>query len=263
MQTYGQKLSSHKFLLISLVGIAALIVISNLLSEDVASAVGHWSYVPVVGSLVILSLIITSKSKLKGSHGTAWTLFTIFAVSWFIAELLWSINEVILDIDPYPSNADYFYVLGYPLYFAFMIFYLKPFRKLISKKLVAGTSIAAIALLVPSVYLAFDDELGIADFENILGLSYPVGDAIIFATALIGISLFFKGKVNFLWTAMSFGIICLIIADTAFLFIGVLDDVYYVGHPIEILFLWTYLLLAFGVYENIKIFQIKKLRTKN
>jgi len=226
----------------------------------VASPVGHWSYVPVAGSLVILSIIIAVKSKLKGSHGIAWTLFAIFAISWFTAEMLWSVNEVILEIDPYPSNADFFYVLGYPFYFAFMIFYLIPFRTAISKKMIFGVSLASMVLLIPSMYMAFDDEFSLSDVENVLALGYCIGDAIVLATALIGISLFFKGQVNFLWTALSFGIICLIIADSGFLF-TTLDDFYYVGHPIEILFLWTYLLFAFGVYENIKIFEIKKLQT--
>jgi hypothetical protein len=69
--------------------------------------------------------------------------------------------------------------------------------------------------------------------------------------------LFFRGKVNFLWSLICIAIMLEIIADTVFLFITI-DDVYYQGHPVDILFIWFYVILSFGVYHHITIFKDHK-----
>ncbi len=50
------------------------------------------------------------------------------------------------------------------------------------------------------------------------------------------------------------GIISDVIADTLFLFLA-LEESYYPGHPIDILFVFAYLFFAFGVYSHIKLYR--------
>jgi hypothetical protein len=49
-------------------------------------------------------------------------------------------------------------MIGYPFYFAFVIYYLKPFKNFISKKLVVSTSLIAIAVLIPNLYMKIQNE---------------------------------------------------------------------------------------------------------
>lgn len=81
------------------------------------------------------------------------------------------------------------------------------------------------------------------DFLNSCLLLYPISDAIMIIPALIGIALFFKGEVNFMWTLVCLGILSVFIADTVF-FLAQFDDTYYTGSPTEILFLWTCIFLS-------------------
>ena len=94
-------------------------------------------------------------------------------------------------------------------------------------------------------------------FNVAVATIYPVFDAIIIVPALVGVSLFFKGKVNLMWTLFCFGIALLFAADTAFLF-AQNDDTYYTGNPMEVLFSWNYILLSFGVYYHLALFQKQK-----
>ncbi len=48
--------------------------------------------------------------------------------------------------------------------------------------------------------------------------------------------------------------LCLLaIADTLYI-IFALDDLYYPGHPVDILYLFSYTFYVFGAYANIKLF---------
>jgi hypothetical protein len=123
--------------------------------------------------------------------------------------------------------------------------------------MIAVSLLVAAAVLVPNLYMAFDNGSGEDQLSIILGAIYPVADAIVLVPALIGVMLFFGGRVNFLWSLMLLGVIVEVIADTGFQYFS-LDNSIYTGHPIDILFLWSYVLFSFGVYDHIKIFKTEQ-----
>ena len=227
---------------------------ANFFGKDIAKIVGNSLYLPVAGTAVILSLILAYRFRAKGAHGKAWIIFTAFIVSWFVAEQLWMLYDLVYNIDPFPSTADLFYLTGYPLYFVFMMFYLKPVKKAISKKMLVSTSLISIAMVVPTIYFAIDVGSDMSEFERALAASYPIADAIILVPAMIGMVLFFKGEVNFMWSLMCLAIILNVVADTGFLITN-LDDSYYTGGILDMLYLWAYVLFIFGMYSHIKIFK--------
>jgi len=254
MQANIEKSQTKKYLLLSILCIGFIMMIANFVGQEVTTLTTNLLYVPVPGMLVVLSIIIAARFSLKGKHGRAWILFVGFAVSWFTAEQIWLVYDLVYQIDPFPSLADFFYLAGYPFLFLFSIYYLKPLKSTISKKTLTYVSLAAMTLLIPSLYMASGQDSQIDDFELALALIYPIADAIILIPALIGVILFFRGEVNFLWSLICVAIILNVVADTGFL-ITSMDGSYYMGHPIDMLFLWAYILFSFGVYSHIQIFK--------
>jgi len=124
----------------------------------------------------------------------------------------------------------------------------------ISRKLVISAGTVSGMLLIPTLYITSTSDSELSSFEVALASSYPILDALILCPALIGVMLFFKGEVNFLWSLICTAIILNVIADTSFLVLSI-DDSYYTGHPIDLLYLWAYIMFAFGVYSHIKIFK--------
>jgi hypothetical protein len=244
-------------LFFSLISTGIIILVANLTTEPARVFIANLVYIPVAGSLVVLSILIATRFRTAGTHGKSWILFAIFVAFWFIAEQTWMVYELVYELDPWPSVADYFYLGGYPLLFAFSIFYLYPMRKAITKKLVISTSAISVLLLIPTFYIAYDSSSEANEFEIALAASYPILDAISLCPALIGIALFFRGEVNFLWSLICLATILNVVADTGFLLISI-DDSYYTGHPIDMLYLWAYVLFSFGVYSHIKIFKSHK-----
>ncbi len=252
METRLEKLQSQKYLLISLIVTGFAFLIAESIGKETADLFGNFIFIPVPASVVILSGILTKRNGLTGNHGKAWLLFTVFAVVWFIAEQIWLVNELIYKEKPFPSSADFFYLSGYPFYFIFSFLYIRPFKNAISKKMIVITSIIAVMILIPNLYMTFDNNSNESEFAIILGAIYPIADAIVLILAMIGVTLFFRGKVNFLWSLLLIGMIFEVVADTAFQYFS-LDGSYYTGHPVDILFLWSYLLFSFGLYDHIKI----------
>ena len=253
MQNNFEKLQEQKSLFACLL-ITGIVIITGTFFGKVASVVTDFTYIPVSGAFVILSIIISSRFRKSGNHGKAWLLFLGTAISWFIAETTWTVYELVYHTNPFPSTADVFYITGYPFLFLFSIYYLKPFKKLITRKLILSTSLIAVSVLIPSLYMTVDNNSDESKFAIALGAIYPIADSIILVPALIGIFLFFRGEVNFLWTLLLIGILFEVIADTGFQYFT-LNGSYYTGHPIDILFIWSYIMFSFGVFSHTQIFK--------
>jgi hypothetical protein len=95
---------------------------------------------------------------------------------------------------------------------------------------------------------------GSVDKNFLILLSYTILDSIILIPALIGVILFFKGGVNFMISLLCLGIITQIIGDNSILFLSI-QNIYYPGHLVEVLFLWTYTMFAFGLSNQIGLFR--------
>lgn len=249
-----EKLKAKKYLLISLLATSFVIVIANLFGETPATLVSDWMNLLVTGAVVVLSILAIRKHGRKGNHGKAWIFFAACIVTWFIAERIWMVNELVYHMKPWPSMADFFWIVGYPLYYAFSIFYLKPFKGSITKKILIPAILIPVVILIPALYLTLENDSELNNYEKMLDASYPVADAISLVPAVIGISLFFKGEVNFSWTMLLFGTLSFVVSDFGYLYLT-LGNMYYTGHPIDIPYIWAYILFSFAIYSNLKIFR--------
>ncbi len=254
MQTNLEKLQENKFLIFCLMITGLALLGTTVIGKDTVMATSDFTTILAAGALAVLSIILSVKFGIRGHHGKAWLLFSGMAISWFAAEIVWAIYDLVFHQDPFPSTADLFYIVGYPLLFLFALNYLKPFKKLISKKMVMSSSLLAILVLIPNLYMTLENNSDEDKFSIALGATYPIMDSIVLVPAILGIALFVRGEVNFLWTLLLIGILFEVIADTGFQFFT-LDNSYYSGHPVDILFIWSYIVYSFGIYNHIKIFK--------
>lgn len=257
MQTNLDSLLSKKYLIAALVASASAILVSNLLGRDYAILVGNAVYIPISGSLMVLSMLVIARYGTSGQHGIAWLSFGGYAISSLVAEMLWIVQELYLKIDPYPSTPDIFYLISYPFLLMFFIAYFQPVRSAITKKMLAAPITFSFGILAIGLYFTVGTGSVPTMFETALAITYLTFDAIVIIPALVGVALFFKGKVNFMWTLFCFGIVLLFAADTAFLF-GQNDDSYYTGSLMEIPYFWNYILLSFGICNHLALFQKPK-----
>lgn len=202
--------------------------------------------------MTTLSIILAISAKSTGTyHRKALWMFAIGLSFWFIAEQIWAVYDHVLNLDPFPSAADYFFVAAHPFFVAFLLLYLRPLKKSVDKKIVLFASALAFGFVIPSLFFTYQMNFQTDIIELATALFYPVADAFLLGFAIIGMLFLFRGERNYFWTLVFAGFIAIIIADTFFLF-ATLDDSYFDGHPVDALWLAGYTLFAFATYDYIK-----------
>lgn len=256
MQTNLEDLRSNKFFLFCLLAVGFTVLISNV-SKQIADVTTDILYIPVSGGLLVLSIIIAIEFKGSGDHGKAYLLFVGFVSLWVTAEFGWLRSELVYHLSPFPEYVDWLYLIGYPFLFFFTIYYLKPFRTAISKKMFSYASLATSVFLIPTLYTMYSNNPNASLPDIIWAAIYPISDAVVLFPAVLGLALLFKGKVGLFWSLTCIAIILNIIADSGFFFLDI-DKSYYSGNPINILYLWSYILFAFGIYSHVKLYRKPK-----
>ena len=191
--------------------------------------------------------------------------FSILLISVFIASLLWLIGEMIycwyynlyLQIEiPYPSIADVFFIAGYVPYIygliLYAIFLFKEFKIKVKLKEVLAIHAVYLPALAISVYVLVSPWYeALVEGEDpvvlALDLTYILFDLIILAVSLY-ILLFIRGKVGVIFFLIALGGILIVIYDVLFTYLDTLE-LYYDGHPIELLDLYSYMTDAIAFYK--------------
>jgi len=245
------------FLIVSLIAITLVYQLRPFLDDSQFSWISFLAYVIVPGALIVFSIILTSKLyKQKHFQSKAFLLFTIGASLWFIAEQIWAAYVYVYDADPFPSVADIFYMATYPFFVAFLLISLKPIRKSITKKIWLFSSVLSFAFLIPSLLICYNDleeaEEGLDPISKSIALAYPILSSFQLTPAIVGIMFLAKKGVSYSWMLLLFGFLIFVLSDTFYLF-SELDGSYYDGHPVDLMYLYGFILLIFSLHNRLQL----------
>ena len=246
------KLNNHKRLLIILFVSIAIFSLLYQLRPFVDSLQFSWITIPAFsilpGILVGYAAITTIKLfKQKHIQAKSFLLYTLGLSSWFIAEQIWIAYDYFWEGDPFPSEADIFYIIAYPLMTAFLFYSLKPILKLVSRNVWLFAIGLSFSFLIPIIPAAYDDMIGEPVYATMVALAYPILSSFQLVPAIIGVMYLTKHSANLSWMLILFGFIMYSIADTFFL-LAELDGSYYDGHPTDLMYITSFFFLLFAVH---------------
>jgi len=243
-------------LLVTLVSITLIYQVRPFVDDAQFAWISVPAYLFSTAILTGFALLLAVKLfKQKHYQSKAFFLFAIGSIFWFIAEFIWLMYDHVWEGSPFPSEADIFYLAAYPLMIAFLFISLKPVLNSVSKNVWLFSIGLAVAFLIPSVTAAYDDMLGEDVFPTSIALAYPVLGSIQVIPAIVGIMYLAKKGANFSWMLILFGFIIYGVADTFFLF-AELDGTYFDGYPVDLFWLYTYILLIFAFHIRYKVSKI-------
>jgi len=235
--------------------VCILIIIASLYFTNITIGIENFSntvslavYTIIPGTLVILSIWAIARAEtIQKIPRNSLIFLALSFISWFAAEQTWNLYEHVLDIDPYPSTADFFYIIAPIFMLISLTIFLKSTGKKISKKNITFASIISLSILIPSLVSTF--EVGVEDepFEITIALIYPIVDSIVLVPVIITILFLVSDRKSFFWLMILTGMIIMLAADTAFLFL-VINDEYVDGHPVDILWISSYTIWAFMMF---------------
>jgi len=196
----------------------------------------------------------------KAEFSRIWLGFSLGVFLWFLGELTWAVYVLVLDVNPYPSLADGFYLVGYLSWFLALTLFFKMFQEGFEKPTLVKTALTtSILTLVAANLLLFSaaassNNIAASELVNVaLDVVYPNLDIALFFFAFAILLLFLRGKVGKAWFFLTLGIILNVIADLLFSY-AELQGFYYEGHPFELFWLWGYAAFLLGFYIHKKEF---------
>ena len=145
--------------------------------------------------------------KQKNSESKGYAMFAVAAAFWFIAEQIWQLYDHVWEGEPFPSEADIFYMASYPLITAFLFLSLKPVIRKVPRNVWLFAIGLSFSLLVPSILAAYDDMFEEDAFPTMVALAYPVLSAIVLVPAIVGILFLAKQGASLSWVLILFGFI--------------------------------------------------------
>ena len=240
-------------LILVLIGITALYQTRPFLDDAQFSLIAIPAYAIFPGIITAYAAIIAIKlRKQKNFEAKGYLLFAIAAASWFVAEQIWQLYDHVWEGEPFPSEADFFYMASYPLITAFLFLSLKPIIRKVSRNVWLFAIGLSFSILIPSFLAAYDDMFEEDAFPTIIALTYPILSSIVLVPAIVGVMLLAKQNTSLPWMLILFGFIIYGVSDIFFLY-AELDGTYYDGHPVDLLYLYSYTLIIFAFHARLKI----------
>jgi two-component system, sensor histidine kinase and response regulator len=143
-----------------------------------------------VAALVAAGACALTASRSEGQFRRAWLLLGASAASWGLGQSVWTVDEVVLGVAPFPSLADLGFLAAIPLAIAGLLsFWTAPRGTaehwhlwLDGLNIVLGLTFTGWALGLHDVWLS-----GGSLAERAIGLAYPVGDILIATVLILGI----------------------------------------------------------------------------
>jgi hypothetical protein len=246
-QTYSA-LHNQKYLITGLLVIFAIWYIPYLLEKNTTIFLSDLIYIPLSIFLVVVAGYRVIQSSSTKYSAITWIVFLCAAIAMLVAEHIWSLDELILGIKPFPSYADVAFVTSYLLWIPFFVMLIKPLKNYISKKIIVLAICISCAIIIPNLYNLIQSAQGTYTIENTLLSSYPIIDGFVYFPAIIGMILFFKGKTNFGPSLVFFAMLPQLVADILFQ-INSTNGTYYTGSLAELFFYLPFIIFMFGAYD--------------
>jgi hypothetical protein len=192
-------------------------------------------------------------------HGDKWfarvdSFLLVGFLFWSLGESTWSIYALVLGISiPYPSLADIFWLAAYPFVLIGMLAFISPFKSAIDRRslLVSSlVSVLAVGLVVEGLVMPVL-KLSTDVIRNLVGFAYPMLDIALLFASIMGILLFWGGRMarGFYW--LFAGALLMAVGDILFSYLTAIGT-YYDGHPLELFFEFSYVCFGLAIYERFR-----------
>ncbi|EKQ51993.1 MAG: PAS domain S-box [Methanobacterium sp. Maddingley MBC34] len=203
-------------ILISFITIALLLQgepTQRMIFSDLAS--------PLIGLIVSISLFYASYRSRGGGQRMqiAWMLMGVAVLCYALGDITWGVLELGYNQNPFPSVADIFYLLFYPL-FALGIYFLPrdKFSRLEELKIILEMGI--VILTVGLIFWIFLIEPNLSNQEEFLGslitITSIIGDFVLFFALMRLIYSRFKEEYYGPLILLGLGMISLIVSDSIY-----------------------------------------------
>lgn len=218
-------------------------------------AVQAWNLIPSLLAAGCGLIAVRAYAGIDNPHAKAIAFMALGVFFWFIGDFIWFVFEYFLNQNPFPSIADYFYLLAYPMLLFGMIIELQNNKLTWNAKKIALSTTISLILGIIVIYFGIIRAYIPSDplLNNLVAMSYGVGDVvlIILASTILMVAVGYrKGRLFYPWLCILIGFFLILAADILF---AIYRDEYenFVGmlRNIDLGWISGFLFIAFGFFS--------------
>jgi hypothetical protein len=239
------------------VGIAILVISFHvginyfITGDDADTAVSIFSmFVPLTLSIIGFSVV----KKYKGTQvfGRAYLALSFGYLSIFFAEVTYAVYDIVYNIEPYPSIADVFFFMLYPLLLTYLFMNIKFFApKLGTKSKIWIILMPILVLIGYSILSTTAGEISIFEFDFYYGIVFVYFATLTLAVAVVGASIFKQGAIGKAWLILVIGILLNNIGDLWYYNLELFGE-YDLVHPVNMFWYAGYLVVIYALIKHKK-----------
>ena len=218
----------------------------NVIKESDALVYGFSMIIPA--SISVFSFITAQRYAGTLVYARAYKMLGIAFIGIFLGEFTYFVYEQILVLDPYPSIADVFFYLFYPMVALYLIINIRFFSSKIDK--LGLLTLLGIPLVITLAYLflTMSDENG---FDFFYGVAFVAATSTTLGLSIHTFRIFKGGLIGTSWLTLVIGIIFLVAGDTWYYYIEVYES-YSLDDPVNLFWYSGYLLILYSLYQHKK-----------
>jgi len=252
------------YALLTIVYVLLVVVYAVTPPEDILT-VSAVIYPPI--AFVPCLLYLLSAKRVGFSWEDKFSVLVVFnalgSFFWLIAEIIWCYyyNLALGVEEPYPSEADIFYivaaifvVIGIAIYIHNLYQDMK--GEITKREITISALFTAILTAIIAGLLSYPLTTYAAEEELIvvcLDITYIILDILMAVLIFVGM-LLIRGRIGKVLFLFLLSALLVIIFDVAFAYLDLME-LYYDGHPIELLDIASYFIDAFAFYEIYKLYK--------
>ena len=222
--------------------IAVLVVLSALYlplrymmeSESVSEALYNGAYLYGTALQIVLAAVIIAVAVtvgMKQSIGRQWLLIGLGVSLYALGDVTWTMFDLFLGIDPYPSIADAFYTAEYIFFFAAIVLAIRAYSGLVKTRnpILAGAAVAAVGIAIVyfvllKPYIFAEGVAGLGTWGLIVSTIYPVGDIALMLAPAVALALVVRqlgaGRLARPWWLVVVGALLFSLVDSFFVYVS-------------------------------------------
>jgi hypothetical protein len=246
------KFDYKAFIVIAVIVISFHISINFFITgDDADTAVSIFSmFVPL--SLAIIGFSVVRKYKGTQVFGRAYLALSFGYLSIFFAEVTYAVYDIVYDIEPYPSIADIFFFMLYPLLLTYLLMNIRFFSPKLGNKSKVWIILMPILVLIGySILSTTAGEISIFEFDFYYGIVFVYAATLTLAVAVVGASIFKQGVIGTAWLILVIGILLNNLGDLWYYNLELFGG-YDLIHPVNMFWYSGYLVVIYALIKHKK-----------
>jgi len=199
-------------------------------------------------SVSLVGFIVTFRYKKSAVFGKSYLFLSLGFLSVFAGEVAYSIYDLVLNIEPYPSIADVFFFAYSPLLIVYLILNIRFFQPSMNKFSLLWVTAIPVFITVSYAVLSLS-EIGEANFDFYYGIIFVAATSITLSLTLLGTTIFKGGLLGKSWLILLFGILSLTFADDWYYYLELFEG-YDLSHPVNVLWYAGYWIVFYALLKH-------------